>query len=336
VAPPPTLASNPWGIPKPSISNKYIEPMTNGTARSYVRATPFMAGWENNYAEGMPLFVNSRKATQGSASVLAGTVGTVNYYLEEGARTIFLAQNSARKRRRDDLVNEYCQRDHLYCCNVPEFMETWRHYGVIYSMQGKTSESGMQGIMGNGDEFIFNCSVFKTARIFNYWGNRVSDGDRLYFIVGQKRNIYNHFYDPNGAVVGSSIQSPESFLQLIPVSFGTKSYSASHNRNYVDLDSPFRDDIDFLHKNLKIQQQELVINELTGETTPVALDLSKETVKTDQLLCDLYSFGALIPVGVVNKGSRGKTNPSEHDLQLALRDNKKAQTLEQIEVCLGC
>lgn len=336
VGPPPTHFSNPWGVPAPSISNKFIEPMTNGVARSYVRATPFLAGWEANYAEGMPLFVNSKRATPGSASVLVGTPATVNYCLEEGARTIYQAQNTARKRKRDDLVNEYQLRDHLYCCNVPEFMETWRPYGVIYSILGKNSETGMQGIMGNGDEYIFNCSVNKTSRLFNYWGARVGDGDRLYFLVGQKRNIYSNFYDPNGSVIGSSLQSPETFMQLIPVSFSTKSYSASHNRNWTDLDSPFRDDVDFLHRNLKIEQQDVVINEYTGEFTPKPLELSREIIKTDTLLCDLYSFGALIPVGVVNKGSRGKTNPSEYDLQLAMRDNNKAQTLEQIEVFLGC
>lgn len=328
--------SQPWGIPAPSVGNKIIEPMTNGNARSYVRAIPFSAGWESNYCTGMPLFVNSTKSTPGAPSILAASPAVINYYLEEGARNLSMAISTSHKKRKTALVEDYCARDHLYCDNsVDKFLNTWRYYGYIYSIMGKGSESGLQGSQSHGEEYVFNCTVYKTADIINYWGN-VSDGDRIGWTVGLKRNIYPYFYNPSGAIVGDGRHSPEYFLQLIPVSFGSQGYSVAHNRNFKNPDDPARDDIDFLQRNMSIEQEDLIMNMQTGVFTSTALDLSKERIKTTKLSSDLYSYGGFIPVGVVNKGSRTRIRANQYDLNLALRSDVKAQTLGTIQVFLGC
>jgi hypothetical protein len=333
---PPRLPSNPWGIPSASVGNKVQESQTNPNARSYVHSVPFFSNWEANYSTGMPLFVNAKKATASSPSVLAATPAVVNYYLEEGARTLNTAMNTAQKRKQSVLIEDYCSREHLYCDNLVEkFLSTWRHYGYIYSIMGKGSESGLTGSSRPADELIFNCTVYKTADILNYWGH-VNDGDRIGWALGLKKNIYPYFYDPNGNSLGLSSGSPEYFLQLVPVVCGAQGYSAAHNKNWKDPENPNREDIDFMYRNMTIEQEDLIMNMETGVFTNAPLDLTKETMKVNKLGADIYAFGAFYPVGVVNKGSRTTRRPNRGDLDMALRSNPKAQTLERIQVFLGC
>jgi hypothetical protein len=308
--------------------------MTNPSARAYVRSLPYAANYEANYSDGMPLFVNSRKSTPGCPSVCTATTAVINYFLEQGARKLYQAQLTSHKRKRGDLLNEYNSIDYLSPGTVQEFVDSWRYFGYIYSIQGKGSESGLPGAQSHGEEHVFNCTVSKTADIVNYWGV-VSDGDYLGWTLGMKRNVYDYFYDPDGAIVGDSRGSPEFFLQLVPVNFGRAGHAPSHNRQWADLDQPHRDDIDFVYKNFEVIQQDLDMNMETGEFTPKELDLSAEHIKTRKLITDIYAHGLYIPVGMVNKGSRTKVRSNQRESNLSLRSNPKAQTLGKIQVFLG-
>lgn len=320
----------PWDIPRATAHDKHTESPVNAPASHTIKSIPYNSHWEQSYASGMLLFANKRASN--SNAVVTGSIPIVNYYLEEGARRLYMADMTSRKRTHEEHIQKYEDHHHLYAATPNEFGNTWRIYGSVNSIMGKPSGmSWLDGARdGYADETAINCDVSKFARIFDIWGGAKA-GDCLYLTIGVKENIYPFFYNPDGMYDGSGVKSPPKFLQVIPVNHGKLSSVPIHNSNWRDLDNPKRNDVDFFNYT-KIPQYRLEEDLNTGEFRYVPEGTPDRPVT---LGADTYQFGLSIFIGTVIRGAHGRV-PSQSELEIALRSNKAMQSLPKIEVALFC
>lgn len=339
-AAPSNLSNSLGGLPPYSNVNTKPNEEVNVSVNHYIRTVPMP--WTSGFQQGFPMFVNTEFPAGGPAHLMA-SLPMVNYYLEEGARLRYLVETSHNEREREKAEETLTNLSHLYGKDgsVESALSTWRFYGVMLNMIGKTSDGIFSWSESTDPEPVIQCTVQKRAVTKNIWGT-VRVGDRLYMRLTRVPLFLENkgLMSPDGTITQPAGPCPPTFLQWTPVIYPRPCNRPSHLTDSSCTKTGGEGSLDFMEPNVKTERFIRTVK-FTEEDKDhpgqgsLQFDQTGVTKGPYYGVHDVWTYGGMIPMGTVLRVGANNRCIGGLNVFGPLRDQNQLTALDTVEILLG-
>ena len=229
-----------------------FHPAVNSTANYPVFCGAFAQNWQQQYTEGMPLFI-CRQVTKSERGTLTGRHVTHNILASVPVINFYLTLGSCDQQFVKSFVKKYALNDALIPSADPEartdaekdqsfiddFNKKWAFMGIV--MTDMDTKSRYQK--------LFNLTVRGRCRVFNCWTTRIGSkysrseardrvmkGDELYLTLRKEvLDANKHFMQPDGTVM-PIFPACDNTNMIWQISASRRSLTASRRPQIKDED----------------------------------------------------------------------------------------------------